>query len=407
MTENTAIEGNQKTQKYLGERGLVLLIAFLSAFIPLSTDLYLPALPRMAENLNAAPSLINLTLSLFFIFFAAGTLLWGPLSDKYGRKRILLVGLVMYTIASTLCALSANVYQLIIFRILQAIASGAVTSVGSAVVKDVYTGRKRESVLALVSSMVMISPIVAPVVGALILKFTTWRGVFWALAVVGLFAMAGGIAMEETINKRYQGNILQSFGRLGVVAKNPGFLALLITFSIMAIPMMSFISSSSYIYINQFGVSEQVFSYYFAGNALFLVIGPLLYIKLSGYYKSNSLITANYVVTCISGLLISLVGTTSPWLFALSLLPSTLAGSISRPPSANLMLEQQQEDTGSAAALMTFSFTLMGSIGMMLISLNWVNRIVVMGMMYFVIGLLSLILWLVVSKQPFVRQVRN
>lgn len=405
MTQAIAIEDTHKSQKYLGEKGLVLFIAFLSAFIPLSTDLYLPALPRMGENLNAAPSLINLTLSLFFIFFAAGTLLWGPLSDKYGRKRILLTGLVMYSTASILCAVSANVYQLIIFRILQAIASGAVTSVGSAVVKDVYTGRKRESVLALVSSMVMIAPIVAPVVGALILKFTAWRGVFWALSVIGILATAGGIAMEETIEKRYEGNIFQSLSRLGVVAKNPGFAALLVTFSIMAIPMMSFISSSSYIYINQFGLSEQEFSYYFAGNALFLVIGPLLYIKISRYYKTNSIITVSYFITCISGLLISTVGTRSPWLFAIALLPSTLAGSVTRPPSANLMLEQQQEDTGSAASLMTFSFTLMGSIGMLLISLNWADRIVIMGLLYFIIGLLSLILWLVVSKQPFVRKV--
>ncbi|MFZ5639483.1 MAG: multidrug effflux MFS transporter [Bacillota bacterium] len=404
-TENKAIEGTRKSQKYLGEKGLVILIAFLSAFIPLSTDLYLPALPRMAENLNAAPSLVNLTLVSFFVFYAAGTLFWGPLSDKYGRKPILLTGLIIYTAASALSAFSGNVYQLIVFRVLQAIASGAVTSVGSAVVKDVYTGRKRESVLALVSSMVMIAPIVAPVIGAMILSFTSWRGVFWALSVIGLLATAGGIAMEETIGRRNTGNIFQSIGRLGVVAKNPGFAALLITFSIMAIPMMSFISSSSYIYITRFGLSEQVFSYYFAGNAFFMVIGPLLYMKISRYFNSNSIITASYIITCISGLLLSSIGSMSPWLFALSLLPSTLAGSVTRPPSANLMLEQQQEDTGSASSLMACAFTLMGSIGMMLISLDWADRILVMGLLYFIIGLISLVLWLIVSKKPFIRQV--
>ncbi len=403
--KNNLVGGSSKSQKYLGEKGLIILISFLSAFIPLSTDLYLPALPRMAENFAAAPSLVNLTLTLFFVFFAAGTLLWGPLSDKYGRKRILLTGLVIYTAASALCALSASIYQLIGFRILQAVVSGAVTSVGSAVVKDVYTGRKRESVLALVSSMVMIAPIVAPVLGAVLLNFTSWRGVFWALTVVGLIAIAGGIAMEETIEKRYEGNIFQSMGRLGVVLKNPGFSSLIITFSIMAIPIMSFISSSSYIYIDQFGLSEQLFSYYFAGNAFFMVLGPLLYIKISRHYKSNSIITIGYIVTCISGLLISLFGSKSPWLFALVLLPSTLAGSVTRPPSVSLMLEQQQEDTGSAASLMAFSFTLFGSLGMLLISLNWSNRIVIMGLLYFIIGLLSLILWLVVSKKPFVRQI--
>lgn len=404
-TDINVTEGNQKGQKYLGEKGLVVLIAFLSAFIPLSTDLYLPALPRMAENFKAAPSLINLTLILFFAFYAAGSLFWGPLSDKYGRKRILMIGLVMYTVASFLCAFSGNVYQLIVFRVFQAIASGAATSVAQAVVKDSYTGRRRVSVLALVSSMTMIAPIVAPVVGALILRFTSWRGVFLFLAVIGLLSTVAGIAMEETIDQRYKGSILQSLGRLGVVARNPGFVSLLLTFSLMGIAMMSFISSSSYIYVGQFGLSEQVYSYYFAANAFFLVIGPLLYMKLSKHFETNSIITVSYVISCISGLLILAFGNLSPWIFALSLLPATLAGSITRPPSTYLMLEQQEGDTGAAVSLMSCAFTVFGCIGMIIISFNWANRIGVMGLMYMVLSLVSLVFWILISKKPFVQKV--
>lgn len=404
-TDISVTEGNQKGQKYLGEKGLVVLIAFLSAFIPLSTDLYLPALPRMAENFKAAPSLINLTLILFFVFYAAGSLFWGPLSDKYGRKRILMIGLFMYTVASVLCAFSGNVYQLIVFRVLQAIASGAATSVAQAVVKDCYSGRKRVSVLALVSSMTMIAPIVAPVVGALILKFTSWRGVFLVLAIIGLLSTVAGIAMEETIDQRYKGSILQSLGRLGVVARNSGFVSLLLTFSLMGIAMMSFISSSSYIYVGQFGLSEQVYSYFFAANAFFMVIGPLLYMKLSKHFETHSIITASYVISCISGLLILAFGNLSPWIFALSLLPATLAGSITRPPSAHLMLEQQKGDTGAAVSLMSCAFTVFGSIGMIIISFNWANRIRVMGLMYMVLAFVSLVLWSLISKKPFVQKV--
>ena len=400
-------EGNRRTQKYLGEKGLIVLIAFLSAFIPLSTDLYLPALPRMAENFKAAPSLINLTLILFFIFYAAGSLFWGPLSDKYGRKRILLIGLVIYTTASALCAVSGNVYQLIGFRIIQAIASGAATAVAQAVVKDSYSGRKRLSILALVSSMTMVSPIVAPVVGALILRFTSWRGVFVVLTVMGLLITLAAIALEETIDQRSTGSILQSFGRLGVVARNSGFMTLLLTFSLMGIPMMSFISSSSYIYVNQFGLSEQVYSYYFAGNAFFMVIGPLLYMRLTRLIKPISLITASYVIACFSGLLISTIGIHSPWLFALSLVPATLAGSVTRPPSAHLMLEQQRGDTGAVVSLMSFTFTVFGSIGMIIISLNWANRVRVMGLMYMFFAFASLVLWSRISKKSFVLKVLN
>jgi len=404
---NTNIDSKEtiKQQKYLGEKGLIVLIAFLSAFIPLSTDLYLPALPRMAENFKAAPSLINLTLILFFIFYAAGSLFWGPLSDKYGRKRILLTGLIIYTSASALCAFSGNVYQLIGFRIIQAIASGAATAVAQAVVKDSYSGRKRVSVLAVVTSMSMISPIVAPVVGALILSFTSWRGVFAVLTLIGLLITFAVIAMEETIDQRSTGSILESFGRLGVVAKNPGFMSLLLTFSLMGIPMMSFISSSSYIYVNQFGLSEQVYSYYFAANAFFMVIGPLLYMRLAGFIKPISLITASYIIACLSGLLISTIGINSPWLFALSLLPATLAGSVTRPPCANLMLEQLKGDTGAVVSLMSFAFTVFGSVGMIIISFNWENRVRVMGLMYVLFAFASLVFWKRISNKSYVQKV--
>ena len=157
-------------QRYLGNRGLIMLIALFSAFVPLSTDLYLPALPGMAEFFNAPADLTNLTLVLFFVFFSFGTLLWGPLSDKYERKPILLIGLVIYVIASILCAAAWDIYHL---------------------------------------------------------NFTSWRGVFWALASVGLLALAGSIALEETIDKRYYRSTLEVIGRLGTVLRNPGFSSLL------------------------------------------------------------------------------------------------------------------------------------------------------------------------------------
>lgn len=408
IMETSKPEGSKLSgQKYLGEKGLLALIGFLSAYIPLSTDLYLPALPHMADNFQVPASLINLTLTLFFIFYAAATLFWGPLSDKYGRRPILLIGLILYTTASVLCALSTNVYQLIGFRVFQAVASGAVTSVGSAVVKDVYEGRKRETALALVFSMMMIAPIVAPVIGAFVLSVSSWRGIFWVLSGAGILALAGAIAMEETIQHRNTGNILQSVSRLGVVLKNPGFTLLLVTFALRSIPLMAFISSSSYIYIDQFGLSEKMFSYFFAGNAVFMVAGPMLYMRLSGRFKSGTIISACYLVLSLSGLLVGTFGNLSPWWFAVSLLPSTLAGSLIGPPSANLMLEQQQEDTGSASSLMNSSITVMGSVGMMLISFNWTNRILVLGVLNFIFGLLSFILWQLVSKGPHIVQVKH
>lgn len=402
---NPAAADDSKGQKCLGEKGLVALITFLSAFTPLSTDMYLPSLPGLSDYFNAPVNLVNLTLILFFVFYSAGMLIWGPLSDKYGRKPALLAGMIIYTAASLLCASAGDVYQLIIYRVFQAFGGSSATAVSTAIVKDVYGGRKREFILALVQSMVVIAPAVAPVLGAAMLLFTTWRGVFWILAGAGLMALAGSLALEETIVKRYNGTFPQTVGRLGAVLKNPGFSSLLLVFSLCSIPLLSFVASSSYIYVKWFHLSEQVYSYFFALNAVCLLLGPMLYLNLSRRFYRNSIIIACFTAITASGLLVCTLGSNSPWLFAVSLIPSTIAGSCLRPPGTNLMLEQQREDTGSASSLIGCFSLLMGSIGMSLISLDWANTILVLGAVNIFTGLICGSIWLLVSKKPFVKQV--
>lgn len=403
MNNIEEINIEKKRQKYLGDKGFVIFITFLSAFIPLSTDIYLPALPKMVENFHSTANLINLTLVFFFIFYAVGTMFWGPLSDKYGRRRILIIGLSVYTIASILCVFAVSIYQLILYRILQSLGCGAATAVATAIVKDVYEGRRRLKILALVQSMGMLSPIVSPVIGAIILSVFSWRGVFVGLTIIGLVTLAGSIAMEETIEVRNTVGVLKSIGRLGVVAKNKAFISLLITFSMMSVASMSFITSSSYIYVNGFGVSERVYSYYFAANAVFFMLGPLLYIRFSGKYSSKFFITLGYVMMSITGIMLCIIGNLSPVIFALSIMPASLFGSIMGPPRTNLMLEQLKGDTGAASSLMSCAFTFFGSIGMYVISLNFVNRILIMGLMYLIIGLISLSLWFIISKKPYIK----
>jgi len=389
----------EKEQKYLGKKGFLAFITLLSAFIPLSTDIYLPALPKMVESLNTSTSIVNLTLIFFFVFYALGTILWGPLSDKYGRRNILIVGLAIYTIASILCMFSGNVYQLILFRILQSIGCGAATAVSTAIVKDSYSGRKLVTVLALVQSMAMLSPIISPVIGAMILRVLSWRGVFAVLGVLGILTLAGSIAMEETIEKRYTGSIISSISKLGVVAKNKKFMRVLITFSIMSIPSMSFISASSYIFVDGFGLSETVYSYYFAANAVFFLIGPLAYVQLSRHYNKIPYIKIAYIVIAISGVAMFIIGNLSPIIFMMSLIPASLFGSLIRPQTTSIMLNQIKEDAGAASSVMNCAFTFFGCIGMLLISSNILNRIALMGIMYLITSVVSLMLWSGISKQ--------
>ena len=393
------------TQKYLGEKGLITLITILSAFIPLSIDLYLPALPGMADYFKVSADLANLTLILFFVFFSAGTLLWGPLSDKYGRKPVLLTGLSIYSAASIACAVAPDIYLLIAFRILQAIGGSGAFAVATAMIKDVYDTKRRESILAMVQSMVLISPAAAPVIGAFLLKFMSWRGVFVVLTFIGMLALAGGVALKETIGRRDRGSLLHALGGLYKVLKNPHFSWLLVLFSLPNLPAMAFVAASSYIYINGFGLSAQAYSYYFALNAVGLVLAPMLYMRISRRYRRRSLIIICFAAISTSGLLISFFGGFHPWVLTIMLMPATICTSGMRTPGANLMLEQQRENSGSASSLMSCFGIFMGAIGMTIISLKWSNTILILGMLNLLMGLLCGALWLYVSRKPYVTQV--
>lgn len=392
-------------QKYLGDKGFIIFIAFLSAFVPLSTDIYLPALPSMVDYFNTTPSMVNSTLALFFVFYALGTLLWGPLSDKYGRKPILIIGMIIYTIGSVLCMFSTNIFELIIFRVIQSIGCGAATAVATAIVKDSYSGRKRMTTIALVQSMGMLSPVVSPMIGAIILSVLSWRGVFFVLTFIGILSLIGCIAMQETIEYKNPEGVFKSIGRIGIVIKNKSFTLLLLTFTFIATASMSFITASSYIYIDDFGVSEKVYSYFFAANALFFLIGPLLYIKLSKHYTDKLIIKLSYTIITISGLLISSIGSSNPIIFTLSLMPASLFISLINPARVNLIIEQLEGDTGSASSLISCASTIFGSTGMFIISMDFSNRIRVMGIMYALIGAASLVAWLILSKKPYIKHV--
>ncbi len=165
---------------------------------------------------------------------------------------------------------------------------------------------------------------------------------------------------------------------------------------------MAFIAASSYIYINGFCLSPQVYSYYFAANAVGMISGPMIYMRISRRRRRRSIIAVSFGAIAGSGLLITIFGERAPWLLAAALLPATISSSLVRTPATNLMLEQQRGDTGSAAALMSFFGIFAGSVGMTTISLDWPDPIQVLGMMNLLVGLASGALWILISKKPYV-----
>jgi len=272
-----------------------------------------------------------------------------------------------------------------------------------AMVKDVYDGRKRESVLALVQSMVVVSPAVAPVLGAFMLPYTSWRGLFVALALIGVVSMAGGLLLRETIPSRSTGTMAQSVRRLGAVLNNPGFASLLIVFSLVSTASLAFVSASSYIYQGGFGLSEQWYSFYFALNAVGLITGPFLYLWLSRHASRRSIVASGFVVMIGAGALVCLFGGQGPLAFALALFPASLMGSAVRPAGAFLMLDQQREDTGSASALINCAGLVFGSAGMVLVFLFGNSLVFGLGVINVAAGVACLLGWAAIGKRGLVK----
>jgi len=277
--------------------------------------------------------------------------------------------------------------------------------VSTALVKDVYDGKKRESVLSVVMSMIVIAPVVSPVLGAFLLQYVSWRGLFWVLAVIGIISLAVSLLLSETITSRYTGTVIQSLRRLGTVLKNPGFASLLFIFSLTMLTMLAFVGVSSYIYEDFFGLSGQMFSFYFALNALGMIAGPILYLRLSRSFSRTPVITACFVIMIASGALVCLFGNIAPLVFALLLFPASVMGCSVRSPGTYLMLEQQKEDTGSASALINCVGLVFGAAGIFLASQNTGNLIFVLGALNVVTGLVCLTGWLLVGKLNLVKEV--
>ena len=392
-------QDNVAKQKYLGKNGLVLFIAMMNMFIPLSTDLYMPALPSMSEVWGVPSSLTNLTLVAFFFFYAVGTLFWGPMSDKYGRKKILQTGAAIYTAASLLCALSVNVYMLIAARVVQGIGAGAITSVSMALVKDCFSGRQRETILAIVQTVSGLAPMLAPVVGAILLLFVDWRGSFFVLTAAGLACLIMSLLYQETLaeDEKYEGSIIGSIGRLFAVGRNVSFIVPCFIFSMYNLAFMGYISMSSYIYVSYFGLSEQVYSYFFAANAGLSMLGPMLYVKFLSRANKKNFAFVCFTIYAVCGLAIVTIGGIAPFLFWLGFAPFSLTGTTTRPFSTNIMLDQQDGDTGSASSLISGVATVFGSVGMVAVSL-FSNPVMGLGTIICITGIVSLAGWALLMK---------
>lgn len=381
-----------------GNRYLVPFLAFLGAFAPITTDMYLPALPVMAEVLQTSNELISLTMSSFMLTFALSMLIWGPISDKYGRKPALFAGMAIYVGSSMALAMANSIGSFIAWRIVQAIGSASASTASLAIVKDVVRGPKMEKMVSVLQAATVIAPVVAPIIGGWLLVFVSWRGIFWALAGCGALAFFCGLLLRETAPLHSSRNAVSLKG-VGAVLTHKPFLYPLLLFSLMAMPFMSYLGASPFIFQNYFKVSPQQFSFFFALNAALSILGPFAHIYIFRHFNRNTLIGALIFSMFLAGCLLLAAGYSGPWVFTLIFSILSFTGSALRPPSTVLMLESINGNNGLVASLINCGALLCGSLAMSVATLAWwPNPVLAVGCIAATVSGGCFAFWLAIRK---------
>lgn len=378
-----------------GNQFLIAFLTFLSCFPPLTIDMYLPALPTLAQSLGTTDEMASYTLSSFFLFYAFATLVWGPISDKYGRKPVLLFGSILYILASLLIFFCGSIQTLLALRWLQAIGCATASSMSLAIVRDIIRGPRMETIISYMQSAHILAPLTAPVLGGALLYFMSWRGIFIVLTLCGCISLAGICCLKETTRPQKDLSLINTFGKIKSVAFDRVFRQRLFLFSFMAMPFSSFLSASSFVYQSQFQFSPQVFSCFFAFNAAFALFGPLAHIYFFSKLPRNRAVEMEMTGICFAGALIIFFGSLSPWLFAAFMAPVTFFGSALRPPGTIIMMECIRGNNGIVASLIQCGGMLFGSLSMFLATLSfWPLPTLAIGSIAAGTALIGLIFWI-------------
>lgn len=373
------------------------LLTLLAAFPPLATDMYLPAIPLLQHDWSEPLQVVNLTLVGFFVSYCFSLLVYGPLSDRYGRRRPLLFGIGLFICASLLCALSVNITMLIVARVLQAAGAAAAAAIAMAITKDVYHDEQRARILAWMGVVMALAPALSPVIGGWILAWFSWPWIFITQASIAAVAWVGVWRMAETLKQPSPSGILQATTIYFKLFKNRSFIGYAVLVSLVVLPHFAYIAGSADIYITRLGLSEQSFGNFYAINALAFMAGSLLCTRLLHRIGPRHVMTLGFFGVMFGGMVMLLAPFSGAWGLALPMSIVTFSMGLSRPPSNNMALEQVDHHTGAASSLLVFIFFILGAFAMWFISLDWGNKIQVIGLLATSVGTLVLTVWLLLG----------
>ncbi|MGD9553167.1 MAG: multidrug effflux MFS transporter [Arcobacteraceae bacterium] len=266
---------------------LIILLAILSAVAPVAVDTYIPSIPSMANDFQVGIEQVELTLAIFLIGFAIGQIFGGVLSDRLGRKKSSLIGLLGFAFFSFIIIFSTHIFELWIYRFIEAFFGGLIVVNASAAVRDLFHGTQAAKVFSLIGTVRSLAPLLAPAVGSLIIHFFEWEAIFVFLT---LYALVVAFFVYKDFDETYTYTKTKALESYKIVFRNTQAMKIMLVLALGFSGMFIFIAKSSYIYIEYFGISTDMFPFYFGISILTLMLLIRVNIKLLEKYKSILLI---------------------------------------------------------------------------------------------------------------------
>lgn len=377
MNHSIETETNAISKAKAGSRrlGVALVLGSLTAIGPFSLDMYLPALPGMTDSLDTSAALTQLTLTACMLGLALGQLIAGPLSDTYGRKKPLITALTIYTISSLLCAFSPNIGLLAALRFIQGLSGAAGIVISRAVVRDLFAGSEMTRFFSQLMLINGAAPILAPVIGGQLLKGVSWRGIFVALCLLGAVLLAAVLfSLPETLpaSRRSRGGLGQTLRTFRSYGSDRIFMGYVLAMGFVSAGMFAYISGSSFVIQNVFGVSEQGYSLIFAMNGAGIILASQITGRLAGRIAAEKLFRFGLVMAAGGGtaLLASAMLNAGLASVVISLFFVVASVGVVATTSTSLAMQNAGHRAGSASALIGMLQFVLGAAASPLVGLG-------------------------------------
>lgn len=387
----------------------VLILGGLTAFAPLSTDMYLPSLPAVSHDLSATMSLTQITLTACILGLAFGQVIVGPLSDARGRRWPLLIGIAAYALASLLCIVAPSVAVLSLLRFVQGFAGAAGIVIALAIARDLYSGSALARCISLLMTVNFLAPIVAPMLGGQLLTFTSWRGVFVTLALLGLVALlTSTFGLSETLetSRRQSGGIVSTWRTFRDLLANQRFVGYALSSSFAFAAAQVYISVSPFILEKVYGLSPQIFGLLFGVNALGLASMSQLSSRLVGRVSPRKLLTGGIGTLALAGM--ALLGVVITGIGLVGVLPLLFVfvaslGFIAPNATALALGTTNPQTAGSASGLLGMSQFSIGAVMAPLIGLGGATSALPMAGAIAAFGLATLVTFFALCRPTWSR----